>query len=117
MIDRRHHRDRRAERRFQTVGRIQWRANRSDRIHRGYISDSSPSGLAFVASRAAEPRIGELVELENPRVLHPKWKVVRIEDYDPNLCLVACAALPATPRPDQAMQRLRRLRRVMNRVS
>jgi hypothetical protein len=114
MIDRRRTHDRRSEPRFQTVGRIQWRPNHSAQAFKGYISDSSKSGLSFLAGRSSEPRIGEQVELDCPRALHPVWKVVRVEDYDSNLCLIACEALPA---PDRVPPRLWRLRSGRDRIS
>lgn len=117
MIDRRQARDRRSEHRFQTVGRISWRPGGADHAFKGYISDSSESGLSFVAGRTTEPHIGELVELQSPRELHPMWKVVRIEDYDANLCLVACEALPAVPSVTIEQDKLRRLRTTAVRIS
>lgn len=92
MMERRRRLERRAERRYALGGRIFWRKPGSKLDVRGWLSDTSLSGVSFVTGTGRRPTLNEDIELTAPDRSTLRCRVARIAPYDSRLSLVACKA-------------------------
>lgn len=84
--------DRRGGLRYWRMARMGWRKRSSDVLHRGWLNDESDSGVSFVTGTAAQPSLGEKVEIVGLDRLPRRHRVVRIAPCGDRACVIACRA-------------------------
>jgi hypothetical protein len=84
--------DRRGGLRYWRMVRMGWRKRSSDVLHRGWLNDESDSGVSFVTGTAAQPSLGEEVEIVGLDRLPRRHRVVRIAPCGDRGCVIACRA-------------------------
>lgn len=87
--------ERRSAERQATPGRLWCLGERDENFVRGWTTDSSRSGLAFIARTGDKVNVGDRIEITytDPRESLPDCealRVCRVEPYGPSLHLVAC---------------------------
>jgi hypothetical protein len=85
--------DRRREPRYPHAEVIGWCFPESKVTYRGWVSDKSRSGISFVTPDNSCMSLGDEINLHSDSSLSDRCEVVRIEQYDDRLCLVACRSL------------------------
>ena len=80
--------NRRREPRNVSAGRMTWRSEANGRHGWGWVSDASTSGLCFITSMKNHPMLEEPIRVINSRL---GYRVIRVNTYDRDLVLVACA--------------------------
>lgn len=91
-----HQEERRRDLRTPVAGRIRWNNVNRRGGYAAWLSDRSPSSVAFIMSTATVPLMDEEIELTGPNAPAGRLRIARIAPYDDALSLVAARHVTPT---------------------
>ena len=87
--------ERRRERRLPVAGRVKWCNVNCENAYWAWLSDASPSSIAFIMSTDTLALMDDEIVLTGPNAPHGTLRITRIAPYDDALSLVAAQRLGA----------------------